>query len=62
MAVFNRRGDDTTGVEESDWVLLSADAARLAFAREAGSPPRKMQMPNLPLWTDEYTSLLPILK
>ena len=60
VAVFNRRGDDASGVEESDWVLLSADASRLAFAHEAGSAPRTLS--NLRLWTDEYTSLLPIVK
>jgi hypothetical protein len=60
VAVSNRAGDDTTGVEASDWVLLSADASRLAFAQDAGSAPQTLR--GLRLWTDEYTSLFPILK
>jgi SAM-dependent methyltransferase len=57
----NRKGDPTTGIEAADWVLLSDDAGRLDHARRAGGvPPRAMQ--RLRLWTDEYTSLLPIVK
>jgi hypothetical protein len=59
--VSSSAGEDATGVEAADWVLLSDDPARLAAARDAGAMNLRT-LRTLPLWTDEYTSLLPILK
>ena len=47
---------------ESDWMLLSRDASFLEheLIRTATKPPRSRR--NVPLWTDDYASLLPLLK
>jgi hypothetical protein len=48
------------GSEFSDWVLLSANAEVLAVPEimELGRP---LKAGNVPLWTDNYTALFPLM-
>ncbi len=54
--------DDDVGAYSSDWVLVTADQDFLARKEiaEAGAPIN--QIASLRLWTDDYNSLLPLLK
>jgi spermidine synthase len=56
------KDNDDIGVYSSDWVLVTANKAFLAKQEvvEAGKPVEAI--PSLRLWTDDYSSLLPILK
>jgi spermidine synthase len=54
--------DDDVGAYSSDWVLVTADKEFLARKEiaDAGAPVKAIA--GLRLWTDDYNSLLPLLK
>src|SRR6185312_9405322 len=54
--------DEEIGVYSSDWVLVTRNNDFLTLQKVAG--PRKQidPLPGLRLWTDDYNSLLPLLK
>jgi MFS family permease len=61
-AFIESRGDRAYDLDASDWVLVTADAdvlmqAPIASAQEAITIPRGLRR-----WTDDYNSLLPILR
>jgi spermidine synthase len=64
VAVPNEEGDGTEGTLPSDWVLMAETPGRLdrldRFRTVRKRPPR--DDPTLPVWTDEYASLLRVLK
>ncbi len=53
--------DDDTGAFSSDWVLVTANEKFLALPEIANASAKIEPMPGLRLWTDDYSSLLPIL-
>jgi spermidine synthase len=53
--------DDDTGAFSSDWVLVTANEKFLALPEIADASARIEPKPGLRLWTDDYSSLLPIL-
>ncbi|HEY5027891.1 MAG TPA: fused MFS/spermidine synthase, partial [Candidatus Angelobacter sp.] len=53
--------DDDTGAFSSDWVLVTANEKFLALPEIADASSRIEPKPGLRLWTDDYSSLLPIL-
>ena len=61
-ALITSEADDDAGTYESDWVLVTADRDFLAQPEifDAATPIKAI--PGLRLWTDDYNSLLPLLK
>jgi hypothetical protein len=60
--VIESPGDDSTGAYRSTWVLLTNGPTffdRPEIAQAATATPTT---PRLRLWTDNYSSLLPILQ
>jgi spermidine synthase len=53
--------DDDTGAFSSDWVLVTANEKFLALPEIANASEKIEPKPGLRLWTDDYSSLLPIL-
>jgi len=53
--------DDDTGAFSSDWVLVTANETFLALPEIAAASAKIEPRPGLRLWTDDYSSLLPIL-
>ena len=53
--------DDDTGAFSSDWVLVTANEKFLALPEIADASAKIEPKPGLRLWTDDYSSLLPIL-
>jgi spermidine synthase len=53
--------DDDTGAFSSDWVLVTANEKFLALPEIADASAKIEPRPGLRLWTDDYSSLLPIL-
>jgi hypothetical protein len=55
-------GDDDIGVYNADWVLVTnnEDFLRRQEVKDAGTV--ITPVPGLRLWTDDYNSLLPLLK
>ena len=53
--------DDDTGAFSSDWVLVTANEQFLALPEIASASARIDPRARLRLWTDDYSSLLPIL-
>ena len=53
--------DDDTGAYSSDWVLVTANEKFLALPEIADVSAKIELKPGLRLWTDDYSSLLPIL-
>ena len=53
--------DDDTGAFSSDWVLVTANEKFLALPEIANASAKIEPQPGLRLWTDDYSSLLPIL-
>jgi spermidine synthase len=53
--------NDDTGAFSSDWVLVTANAKFLALPEIADASAKIQLKPGLRLWTDDYSSLLPIL-
>jgi SAM-dependent methyltransferase len=54
--------DDAHGIFAADWVLMSANQAFLGRPEIASVSRPLTEMPGLRLWTDDYSSLLPLLK
>jgi len=53
--------DDDTGAYSSDWVLVTANEKFLELPEIAKASEKIEPKPGLRLWTDDYSSLLPIL-
>jgi hypothetical protein len=53
--------NDDTGAFSSDWVLVTANEKFLALPEVADASAKIDLKPGLGLWTDDYSSLLPIL-
>ena len=53
--------DDDTGAYSSDWVLVTANQKFLELPEIANASAKIDPKPGLRLWTDDYSSLLPIL-
>jgi len=53
--------NDDTGAFSSDWVLVTANEKFLALPEIADASAKIDPKPGLRLWTDDYSSLLPIL-
>jgi spermidine synthase len=53
--------NDDTGAFSSDWVLVTANEKFLALPEIASASVKIEPKPGLRLWTDDYSSLLPIL-
>jgi spermidine synthase len=53
--------DDDTGAFSSDWVLVTANEKFLELPEIASASAKIEPKPGLRLWTDDYSSLLPIL-
>jgi spermidine synthase len=53
--------NDDTGAFSSDWVLVTANEKFLALPEIADASAKIEPKPGLRLWTDDYSSLLPIL-
>ena len=53
--------DEETGAFASDWVLMTADEKFLALPNLSEASAEITPRPDLRLWTDDYSSLLPIL-
>jgi len=54
--------DDYTGAYAADWVLVTANKGFLALPQIQGAGNEIQPKPGLRLWTDDYSSLLPILR
>lgn len=54
--------NEDIGVYSSDWVLVTRNNDFLNLPQLAGSGKQIDPLPGLPLWTDDYNSLLPLLK
>jgi spermidine synthase len=55
-------GDDATGSYRSTWVLLSDSTALFNQPDVAAAATEAPTIPHLRVWTDDYSSLLPILQ
>ena len=53
--------DDDTGAYSSDWVLVTANEKFLELPEIAKASEKIEPQPGLRLWTDDYSSLLPVL-
>jgi spermidine synthase len=53
--------DDDTGAYSSDWVLVTANEKFLELPEIAKASEKIEPKPGIRLWTDDYSSLLPIL-
>jgi spermidine synthase len=53
--------DDETGAFSADWVLVTSDEKFLALPNVSEAAAEIARRPDLRLWTDDYSSLLPIL-
>ena len=53
--------DDDTGAFSSDWVLVTANEKFLELPEIASASAKIDPKPGLRLWTDDYSSLLPVL-
>ena len=53
--------DDDTGAFSSDWVLVTANEKFLELPEIASASAKIEPKPRLRLWTDDYSSLLPVL-
>jgi len=54
--------DQAHGIFAAEWVLMSADRALLRNPEIVNSSQPLLDQPGLRLWTDDYSSLLPLLK
>lgn len=54
--------DDDSGVYSSDWVLMTANDEFLSRKEVEDSTGESPEVKNLRLWTDDYNSVLPLLK
>jgi hypothetical protein len=56
------KGDEAKGIFVADWVLLTSNEQFLAMPEVAAVAHPTLSRSNVSLWTDDYSSLLPILK
>jgi len=61
-AFILNEGDDDIGEYSSDWVLVTSNQEFLARKEVADAADPIVSRPNLRLWTDDYSSVLPILR
>ncbi len=61
-ALIHSDADDTRGIFAADWVLMTADPNFLHRPEIANAAQPLRRMSSLRLWTDDYSSLLPLLK
>jgi hypothetical protein len=61
-AIIHSNADDARGIFAADWVLMTADQNLLNRPEIANAAQPLRQLPGLRLWTDDYSSLLPLLK
>jgi hypothetical protein len=61
-ALIHSDADDARGIFAADWVLMTADQDFLLSPEMANAAQPLRQIPGLRLWTDDYSSLLPLLK
>jgi spermidine synthase len=54
--------DDPRGLFAADWVLMTTDQSLLRSPEIANAAQPRRQLSGLRLWTDDYSSLLPLLK
>ncbi len=54
--------DESRGIFAADWVLMTADPDFLKHPEIANAAQPLRQLSGLRLWTDDYSSLLPLLK
>jgi spermidine synthase len=55
-------GDEARGLFAADWLLMSADSELLLRPEIANASQPLREIAGLRLWTDDYSSLLPLLK
>jgi spermidine synthase len=60
--IVSKDDEDKTGAYESDWVLMTDNAGFLSKHQLQDSTYEIASKPGLRLWTDDYNSLLPILR
>jgi spermidine synthase len=60
--LFEVAGDDATGAYRSTWVLLSNSPVFFNQPEVAAAASEAPTIPHLRAWTDDYSSLLPILQ
>jgi SAM-dependent methyltransferase len=56
------RQDESKGIFNADWVLLTNNKSFLTLPQVASQSQPSAMRDNIALWTDDYSSLLPILK
>ena len=56
------KGNEAKGIFFADWVLLTSNEQFLALSEVAAVAHPTVSRSNVGLWTDDYSSLLPILK
>ncbi len=61
-AIIHSEADDAKGIFPADWVLMTADRNLLQRPEIANAAQPLPMLPGLRLWTDDYSSLLPLLK
>jgi hypothetical protein len=59
---FHADGNANLGEFQSDWVLMSANAQFFRQPEVANAASPLPLRPDLPLWTDDFNSLLPLVK
>jgi spermidine synthase len=59
--IVSTEDDDDTGAFSSDWVLVTANQEFMALPEITAASAKIEPWPSLRLWTDDYSSLLPIL-
>jgi hypothetical protein len=60
--LIEKAGDESNGSYRSTWVLLSKDSMFFERPEIAPVATQTPTIPNLRVWTDDYSSLLPILQ
>ena len=60
--VIERAGDDATGAYRSTWVLLTSSPTFFDLPEISAAATKTPTTPRLRPWTDDYSSLLPILQ
>jgi SAM-dependent methyltransferase len=61
-ALVHSDPDEARGLFAADWVLMTADPELLSRPEIANAAQPLRELPGLRLWTDDYSSLLPLLK
>src|SRR5262249_30342852 len=61
-ALISSPDDEYTGGYAADWVLLTDNQEFLALPQVGGVTQKIEPKPGFRLWTDDYSSLLPLIK